>query len=109
MSLFSEYKMEREGKFVIESENSFAVYSFPDGESVYIEDIYVKPELRKSGLGSCAANMIAKIAKEKGCKKMYGSIVPSANGANDSLKALLAYGFKLSSSEHNIIFFVKEI
>jgi ribosomal protein S18 acetylase RimI-like enzyme len=108
MSLFGQYIQEREDKCIIESDIGFATYSFSDA-GVYIQDIYVHPEHRKSGEASRLANEIAVIAKEKGLTKMYGSVVPSANNSTDSLKVLLAYGFKLDSSSNNFIVMVKGI
>jgi predicted GNAT family acetyltransferase len=107
-SLFAQYIREREGKEIVETENGFATF-FYTGEYCYIEDIYVKPELRKSGLASELANQISEIAKNKGVKKLLGSVSPKATGADASMRVLLAYGFKLLSSDKDLIYFEKEI
>lgn len=108
MSLFADYKKEREGKLVVESEKGFAVYSI-SREGCYIEDIFVLPEYRKQHVAKEMADFIVKIAKAKDCNVLYGSVSPSANGANDSLKVLLSYGMKIHSSKNDLVFFVKEI
>lgn len=108
MSLYAEYVREREGKFVVENDKGFATYLFVN-DGCYIEDIYVAKEYRKNGQAAEFADEIAKIAKQKGVSKLYGTVAPQANGATESLKVLLAYGFKLHSSNQNLILMVKDI
>lgn len=108
VSLYAQYVLERQGKQILEHAQGFATYSFIDN-AVYIEDIFVQKEYRQTGLAAHMADLICEIAKEKGYKKLFGSVVPSANGSTDSLKVLLAYGFKLDSSANNFIAFSKEI
>lgn len=108
MSLYADYINERTGKEIVESDKGFATYYFHK-DGCYIEDIYVQPDYRKSGEASNMANKIAEIAKSKGINKLYGTVCPSANNSTDSLKVLLAYGFKLDSSISNLIALVKEI
>lgn len=107
-SLYAKYVKERANKECLETEQGFAIYVvWEDG--VYIEDIYVLPEFRKSGVASALADEIVLKAKELKKKRIYGSVCPQANGATDSLKILLAYGFKLLSSSPDLIMFIKEI
>ena|ERR1700761_1557905 len=109
MSLFSDYILERECKHTLETPEGFATYVFlPEGRC-YIDNIYVVPEQRKTNVASCLADQIAGIAKENGCKILLGSVVPAAKNSTDSLKVLLAYGFKLDSCENNFILFAKDI
>jgi GNAT superfamily N-acetyltransferase len=107
-SLYAQYIQEREGKSILESDKGYATYSFTD-DGCYIEDIFVIKEHRKSGEAARLADQIVEIARQKGCKKLYGSISPSANGSTASLKVLLSYGFRLSSSANNFILFVMDI
>jgi predicted GNAT family acetyltransferase len=108
MKMFADYIKERGGKDIVYSDKGFATYSFNES-SCYIEEIYVVPESRKSGEASRLTNEIAEIAKERGYKMLTGSVCPTANGSTESMKALLAYGFKLVSSTHNFIILSKEI
>jgi GNAT superfamily N-acetyltransferase len=108
MSLYADYVKEREGKFIIEDNLGFAVYTI-SGEVCYIVDIYVVPDQRKNGLASSYADLIVEAAKEAGCTKLLGSVDPTTNGATASLKVLLAYGFSLSCIDDNLIYFVKDI
>ena len=108
MSLFSEYKLELENKPVIETEHGFACYGI-HGTDCYIEDIYVKPEFRKTHEASHLANMVLEDARLKGCKRLFGSVVPSRHGATISMKVQLAYGFRVFSASENFILLVKDI
>lgn len=108
MSLYAQYIKEREGKHILENEHGYATYMI-SGQECYIEDIYVVPEMRKSGVGAALADAITVEAKERGCKWLLGSVIPVANGSTTSLKVLLAYGFRLLKSEQNLIVMVKEI
>lgn len=107
-SLYSLYLYEREGINILESDKGFATYYFlTDG--CYIKDIFVKTEFRKEGIASLMADQISSIAKSKGYDKLYGTVCPTANGSNDSMKVLIAYGFILDSSSNNFIVFRKNI
>jgi GNAT superfamily N-acetyltransferase len=107
-SNYALYIREREGKEILEDELGFATYVFLP-EHCYIEDIFVRQEYRSSGHASRYADAIAEIAKERGYKKLLGSVCPTAKGSDTSLKVLQAYGFKLSSSDRNMIYLEKEI
>ncbi len=108
MSLYADYKREREGKHVIESDHGFIVYS-KEKDCFYIEDIYVIPSRRRTRAATEMADWVCALAKEAGFKKIMGSVVPSVNGANISLRTLMAYGMRLHSAQNNIIFFQKDL
>lgn len=109
MSLYAEYLRERTNDRIIEGEFGFATYRFLDGGKVYLIDIFVVPEKRKSGLATSMANQIAAIAKEHGCTKMLGTVNPQAKGSTNSLKVLLAYGMSLQNIADGMVVFGKEI
>lgn len=93
MSLFTDYKKERENKEAIEVDGGFCTYII-NGELVYIEDIFVAKDKRRSGLAFLMADQVVTLAKEHGCKRLLGTIDPSTIGAPESLKLLMAYGLK---------------
>ena len=110
MSLYANYLTEKTDDQILETEKGFATYRYLEDESaVYIVDIYVLPEFRKSGEAAAMADAIATEAKERGVKRLVGSVVPSNKGSTDSLRVLLAYGFKLDSSSNNFLLFKKEL
>lgn len=108
VSLYAEYISEREGKHILEHAQGFATYVFME-KGCYIEDIFVRKEYRQTGVAAHLADQIAEIAKERGYKQLFGSVVPSANGSTTSLNVLLSYGFRLESCTNNFILMVKEI
>lgn len=112
MSLYGDYIRERLNDGIIENANGFATYRFIDSNgvpAVYIVDIYVVPDARKSKLASEMADEIVKIGLHNGCRQLIGTVCPSAKGATDSLKVLLAYGMSLFSADKDVIIFKKEI
>lgn len=108
MTLFAEYIKERLNKEIIEDERGFATYLFMD-DGVYVEDIFVKKEYRDTGVAKEMLDKISMIAKDKGCKKIIGTVVPSTAGSTHSLQAAFAYGFKLDSSRQNLIVYIKDL
>lgn len=109
MSLYARYAKEFLGRSVIETEEGFVTYRYTDENTVYIENLYVIPELRQNKVASQLAQRVAEEAIVKGCKKMLGSVIPSANNSTVSMKVLLAYGFELDSATADFILFSKEL
>ncbi len=110
LSLYAQYILEKTNDMILETENGWATYRYiNDDRSVYILDIYVVPEKRRSGEMSKMANEIAYLAKAKGCTEMIGTITPSTKHSTRSLKALLGYGMQLQSSINDFIIFRKDI
>ena len=107
-SLYAQYIKEREDKECIETEHSFASYQIWE-DSIYIEDVYVSPNLRRQGYAAQMVDEITRIAKSLDKKFLYSSVSPAANGATQSLKVVLACGFKLHNSSPDLIMFVKEL
>lgn len=108
MSLYAEYIKELSGKHIIESEKGFCSYSITE-DKCYLEEIYVRPEFRGQNISNKMCNEIINIAKELGCKKFFGTVIPSANNSTISLKMLISNGFKLENSFNNLIVFVKDL
>lgn len=110
MSLYADYIKERSSDKIIELDFGFITYRhLADQKSTYIVDIYVEPKKRLEGFGSMLADEVLKEAKKLKHEKIIGTIVPSANGSTESLKALLGYGMKLKSSFQDFILFEKDI
>lgn len=109
-SMYANYIYEREGKSIIETEHGFATYNYMhDIKAVYIEDIYVVPDQRKSGAAKNMADEVVRQAKLKGYNTLIGSVAPKAAGSTTSLKVLLAYGMHVHSCDGHLIWFKKEI
>lgn len=108
MSLYAQYIKERENKDIVETDKGFATYQIY-GDECYIADIYIVPEMRKSGLASKLANEIKDLAKKSGCKILTGSVCLDANEAAASMNVLYAYGMKVHLIKGNMIYFSMEI
>lgn len=106
--LFLRYKQERENIQSIQVDGAFITYKLLP-EYCYIEDFYVVPELRGSGLIYELASKVEQIAKEAGYKKMLGSVVIGTNGAEISLIGCLKHDYKLLKLEGNTIWLVKHL
>ena len=108
MSLWSDYLLERLGHEVIEVEEGFAQISFVDG-ICGLENIYVLPLFRKTGVAGVLLGKVTLRAKELGCTKVATQVWPSIKGADAALSAAIKYGFKLISADNRRILMIKEI
>lgn len=107
--MWADYKREREGKEVLEWKDAFTVYSYPGEGLCYIEDNYVCPKKRKSGIAAAMANEIVIEAKEKGCHTLIGSVDVKSKAPGTNMKVLLAYGMEPYHTEGNVVYFRKQI
>jgi GNAT superfamily N-acetyltransferase len=108
ISSYGLYIYEREGKFIVEDSRGYATYVYwPD--ALYIEDMFVKPEFRKLGTGTELADAIYELARARGVRKVVTTVVAKAGGSTESIKAILAHGFKLDSTNNEFIFLTKNI
>jgi GNAT superfamily N-acetyltransferase len=113
MNKYADYLKELKGFHMYEDEDGFITYGFmegPKGERMcYIEDIYVVPEKRKSGIASQYADVVTVIARDAGAQILLGSVVPSLPNSHARMLVLLSYGFKLHSAQHDFVYFSKEL
>jgi len=109
--MWLEYIKERTNKSVLElKDEGFAVYYlYLAEEAIYIEDIYVKPSLRKSSIASTMLNTVLELGKKEGLKYVLGSCDPTTKGSTISMKAMLATGFNLYKVENGLVFLRKRI
>lgn len=106
--MFKEYFKELKDLHVYEEENGFILYKLQP-PYLYIRDIYVKPEHRRSHLAADMADKLAKVAKDLGYTHMLGDVEPSNNSATASIKVLLAYGMRVKEANQDEIIFIKEL
>lgn len=109
MSMWANYLREKTEDLIRETDQGFATYRYIDDKTVYIVDLYVKPDFRQTNVASEIADSIVSEAKHKGCNKLLGSVVPSNKNSTISLKVLLGYGMTLKSSTNDFIVFEKEL
>ena len=110
MDLYFEYLAERrpEIQVIIIPEIGFATYQYLE-DAVYIEEIYVRPEHRRTSTASTLSERIQKEAKERGYNTLLGTVSPSAVGATQSIQVLIAHGMAVINSTDDLIWFSKGI
>ena len=109
MSLYADYVREISTDSIIETPEGFATYRYLSDKTVYIVDIFVKPEFRHKHYATELADCIIKEANEKGCIEVLGTVHPQSKTADVRLKAQMAYGFKLHSISNGAIILRKDI
>jgi GNAT superfamily N-acetyltransferase len=108
MELFRQYLLERENVHLLNEEWGFATYSFGE-DHVYLQDIYVVPEKRNTGLGVHLMNEVGKMAKERGCSLMLGSVDEKGNGSEDMKSIMKHLGFKEHTKLGSVVYYLREI
>lgn len=112
MQMYRDYLRERLGDEMLEREEGFATYRYVSNygtPAVYIIDLYVRPDFRKTKVASEMADEIVKIAMRSGCKTLFGTVSTSAKNATDSIRVLLGYGMSFHSSNQDGLVFKKEL
>ena len=110
MSLYGDYIREHHGDGIVEDNYGFATYRFlNEGKTIYLVDIYVHPDFRKTLLGKEMAEKVIAIGRESGATEFLGTVVPSARNSTESLQILLKFGMQLKSASDNLIVFRKDI
>lgn len=107
MSLFADFKRDREGKTVIENDDGFIVYKFAK-EACHVDELYLRSGANR-GLDFEMLDFVSKIAKQNDCKRMFGYVHTATNGAQDVLLMFFTYGMRLHSAENDRINLVKDL
>lgn len=92
-----------------ECDSGFATYHYVSEDTVYITDIYVLPENRRTHLATLLADRVCEKALAKGTKYVMGSVDVRSIGVENSLKTLEGYGMNVHKVNGNMIFYIKEI
>jgi GNAT superfamily N-acetyltransferase len=66
----------------------FYNYSTWVGPGIYLEDLFVEPELRGHGIGKALLEKVAAIAVEKGCRRLQWAVLDWNTPAIDFYKAM---------------------
>jgi GNAT superfamily N-acetyltransferase len=68
----------------------FPVYSTWQGRSLYLEDLFVRPEFRGLGIGKALLTRVAAIAVERGCARLDWNVLTWNKPAIDFYRTLNA-------------------
>lgn len=107
-SQWARYKAETSGTCFIEHEYGFISYSMlPD--AIYLEDIWIDPAQRKSGLGAALVAQAEAEGLKMGKQVSLAVINLTSATCADSLKAHLAIGFVPCLAQDGKIWLRREI
>lgn len=113
MSLWAEYIRELRGpdfRQFLEYPDCFAVYSVPEGKDcIIIHDMYVRPDLRKSGRGKALLADIEDIGRKAGRTCLLAELELGTLSVQTAFRAQTAVGFQPISAYNGIIAMRKEI
>jgi GNAT superfamily N-acetyltransferase len=110
--MWLEYIKERmPNKSVINRDGmGFAVYYVYEAEqAIYLEDIFIAKEHRMTGIGKCILDEVEEKVREMGFRYVLGSIDPTAENTDISLKSMLNTGFKPYKIDNGLLFLRKDI
>lgn len=107
-SKHAKYIKERLDQETYEDEKCFFTYEVSEDE-MFVRDIYVLPEFRKSNISGIMTEKMKNIAKENKCTTMYGHVAIGANGYDKSVHLLLKHGFNLHAVTDDLVYFKMEI
>lgn len=97
-NLVNGYVLETDDKKIVGYTTYFFAYFTWVGKSLYMDDLYVKPEFRGKGLGTQLINKVIDFAKEENCNRLRWQVSDwnmPAKGFYESL------GAKISGVEQN--------
>jgi GNAT superfamily N-acetyltransferase len=100
--MYFDYIKERLGQESKEFDNGFITYSI-NGDNCSIHELYVKPQARKSGLGSSMVEAVEDEAKINGCKKLWATVIVESNNATEALEFHIKMGGKVVSAHNGVI------
>lgn len=76
------------------------------GKSLYMDDLYVKPDNRRKGLGKALINTVINKAKSENCKKVRWQVSSWNQNAIDFYNSM---GARVSSAESNCDYWLIDI
>lgn len=107
-SLFGRYSKERAGREILESEDYFVTYSFYPTH-LFIEDMYIVPEKRGSGLFEQLVDALEAQAKSMGITKTTCTVCPVSKNADEVIKKIMSLNFKIYRSTEDLIYLSREV
>ena len=108
MSLFADYHMERAGRFTIESEDGFMIYSI-SGEECFICEFYIRPQSRRINASKFFFDKITEHATKENCTYFSCGVSVNAKNATEAVLYIIENGFKLDSANNNHIILTREL
>lgn len=108
-SLYAEYVKEREGKETIENDTGFITYlDLKPSKTIYLSDMYIKPEFRKTGAARSLYNELLAVLQEKKYNTMISSYDMDTNNWEHTEKMLENEGFKKAHKYGTLMYLIKD-
>lgn len=82
--VFAEY----EGKIAGQALYFFNFSTFKGKPGIYLEDLYVRPEFRKNGIGKALLNYLIELARQKNCGRVEWVVLDWNQSAIDFYKSM---------------------
>lgn len=108
MTLWADYVTERLGWSVLYEDDGFIAYHIVP-PNLSIEELYVRPEARETGLARHFADRVILEGRQQGCTKVWTTVRPGYPGAERAMKIALAYGFRMMRNDGDATILMKEI
>lgn len=104
MELYKQYLQEINSNRRVEFDDSYFIcYAICDSE-LFIEDMYIVPTKRKTGLASRIMTNLENIAKNHGCTCITSTC---KNDRVDAINYQLKNGYNIIKEDSNILYFIK--
>lgn len=107
MSLWADYTKELRGqgfRHWLEYPDCFIAYSFPEwGPIIFIHDMYVAPEMRRSGRGTALLNEVTEIGRKAGKRYAVAELEINTLTFEQAFNAQIASGFIPTAAQPGII------
>lgn len=103
--LFDFFVAEEDGEIIGTAIYFFAYYTWV-GKSLYLDDLYVKPEFRRKKVGSRLLRKVFELAKQENCKRLRWQVL---DWNNDAIAFYKKHGAAISTEWLNCDFDEKGI
>lgn len=104
--MFEAYVKEREGATLLKHEHGFGIYKPWNDEWAYLQDVYVQPTYRRTGVGAEIVAQAIELAVKSKKKALIANTDMRAAGVETSIKSALGVGFKVLKIEPDIIWYI---
>jgi GNAT superfamily N-acetyltransferase len=105
---YKQYIKERKGLDLYEDEYGFFTYQIQDNK-MFIQDLFVLPEFRNSGVGESYSKKIDKLALDNNCTHNVCTVCVRAKNYIDSLNFIKKMGYQVTNDEYTLVYLIKEL
>lgn len=106
MNLQQKFQQEQFNRKYAECKDGFISYTIYDDRSLYIYEIYVRPEARRKGIGSLLEK---ELIKKERPSVIYCDVDLTCNKPEEALQGILTAGYKIKEATNRNIILCKKI